>query len=82
MYMYYDGSQPQYTHLRSNILAYAHFNLLAMLSRFDVAPRLGLSGWPPIAYLFGRQGCPGVEAYVAPKACDCGEEMCVPCLIG
>ena len=31
---YYDGSQPQYTHLRASMLAYAHINLLSMLSRF------------------------------------------------
>lgn len=30
---YYDVSQPQYTHLRASILAYAHINLLSMLSR-------------------------------------------------
>ena len=31
---YYDGSQPQYTHLRASMLAYAHINLLEMLRRF------------------------------------------------
>ena len=31
---YYDGSQPQYAHLRASMLAYAHINLLTMLSRF------------------------------------------------
>ena len=31
---YYDGFQPQYTHLRASTLAYAHINLLSMLSRF------------------------------------------------
>ena len=31
---YDDGSQPQYTHLRASMLAYAHINLLSMLSRF------------------------------------------------
>ena len=31
---YYDGSQPQYTHLRASMLAYANINLLSMLSRF------------------------------------------------
>ncbi|MCG8033056.1 MAG: hypothetical protein JAZ03_12870, partial [Candidatus Thiodiazotropha taylori] len=31
---YYDGSQPQYAHLRASMLAYAHINLIAMLSRF------------------------------------------------
>ena len=31
---YYDGSQPQFAHLRASMLAYAHINLLSMLSRF------------------------------------------------
>ena len=32
---YYDGSQPQYAHLRASMLAYAHINLLSMLQRFE-----------------------------------------------
>ncbi|CAG8497112.1 15972_t:CDS:2 [Cetraspora pellucida] len=32
---YYKGHQPQYTHLRASMLAYAHINLLEMLRRFD-----------------------------------------------
>ena len=32
---YYDGSQPQYTHLRASMLAYAHINLVSMLIRFE-----------------------------------------------
>src|SRR5205814_3952957 len=31
---YYEGHQPQYTHLRVSMLAYAHINLLEMLQRF------------------------------------------------
>ena len=31
---YYEGHQPQYTHLRASMLAYAHINLLEMLRRF------------------------------------------------
>ena len=31
---YYDGTQPQYAHLRASMLAYAHINLLDMLRRF------------------------------------------------
>ena len=39
---YYDGSQPQYTHLNASMLAYAYINLLSMLSRFtpDEAVRM------------------------------------------
>ncbi|RHZ51156.1 hypothetical protein Glove_482g26 [Diversispora epigaea] len=32
---YYEGHQPQYTHLRASMLAYAHINLLEMLRRFQ-----------------------------------------------
>src|SRR5436190_19021113 len=32
---YYKGHQPQYTHLRASMLAYAHINLLEMLRRFS-----------------------------------------------
>ena len=31
---YYEGHQPQYTHLRASMLAYAHINLLEMFRRF------------------------------------------------
>ncbi|MEW8689289.1 MAG: hypothetical protein AB2556_25995 [Candidatus Thiodiazotropha sp.] len=34
---YYDGTQLQFTHLRTSMLAYAHINLLTMLRRFDRA---------------------------------------------
>ncbi|CAG8845719.1 12647_t:CDS:2, partial [Gigaspora margarita] len=33
---YYEGHQPQYTHLQASILAYAHINLLEMLRRFEL----------------------------------------------
>ena len=32
---YYDGSQPQYAHLRAMMLAYAHIKLLSMVTRFE-----------------------------------------------
>ncbi|CAG8553894.1 12053_t:CDS:10, partial [Racocetra fulgida] len=32
---YFEGHQPQYTHLQASMLAYAHINLLEMLWRFD-----------------------------------------------
>ncbi|CAG8502136.1 12372_t:CDS:10 [Cetraspora pellucida] len=32
---YFEGHQPQYTHLQASILAYAHINLLKMLRKFD-----------------------------------------------
>ena len=62
---YYDGSQPQYTHLRASMLAYAHINLLSMLTRFR--PKV-----PPVAVdgIYVQKTAlyelKGVEAYVAP----------------
>lgn len=35
MLTYYDGSQPQYAHLRASTLAYTHINLVSMLVRFE-----------------------------------------------
>ena len=48
---YYDGSQPQYTHLRASMLAYAHINLLSMLSRFTPYQAVR---WPPTAFTSGN----------------------------
>ena len=43
---YYDGSQPQYTHLRASMFAYVHINLLSMLTRFTPkeVPRVAVDG--------------------------------------
>ena len=79
---YYDGSQPQFTHLRASMLAYAHINLLEMLRRFrpDEAVRVATDS------IYVRKTAmaklEGVQAYVAPKASGCGGEYCVSCLIG
>ena len=50
--MYYDGSQPQYTDLRASMLAYAHINLLSMLSRFKPAEAVRVA---PTAFTSGTQ---------------------------
>ena len=71
---YYDGSQPQFTHLRASMLAYAHIKLLSMLQRFE--PDEGVR----CSKICAPQAR-GVKAYVAPKSCDCGEVMCVLCLL-
>ncbi|MEW8688340.1 MAG: hypothetical protein AB2556_21215, partial [Candidatus Thiodiazotropha sp.] len=75
---YYDGSQPQFTHLRASMLAYAHINLHSMLSSFtpDEAVRVATDS------LYIRKTAlhrlHGVESYVAPRMCDCGATlMCV-----
>ena len=64
---YYDGSQPQYTHLRATMLAYAHINLLSMLSRFipDEAVRVATDS------IYVRKSAlkrlEGVEAFIPMK---------------
>ena len=79
---YYDWSQPQYTHLRVSMLAYAHINLLSMLSRFtpDEAVRVATDS------IYVRKsvlkGLEGVEAFMPMKKCDCSGVMCVPRLLG
>jgi hypothetical protein len=51
---YYDGSQPQYAHLRASMLAYAHINLVSMLA--DLSPQR-LSGLPLTAYISRKRRC-------------------------
>ena len=74
---YDDGSQPQYTHLRASMLAYAHINLLSMLSRFtpDEAVQVAIDS------IYVRKSAlkrlEGVEAFIPIKKCDC-----IPCLLG
>ncbi|MEW8688478.1 MAG: hypothetical protein AB2556_21910, partial [Candidatus Thiodiazotropha sp.] len=78
---YYDGSQPQFTHLRASMLAYAHINLLSMLSGFtpDAAVRVATDS------LYIRKTAlhrlDGVESYVAPRICE-ATLMCVACMLG
>ena len=63
----YDGSQPQYPHLRASMLAYAHINLLSMLSGFtpDEAVRLATDS------IYVRKSAlkrlEGVEAFIHMK---------------
>ena len=74
---YNDGSQPQYTHMRASMLAYAH-NLLSKLSSFtpDEAVRVATDS------IYVRKSAlkrlEGVEAYMPMKKCDCSRVMCVP----
>ncbi|MEW8688025.1 MAG: hypothetical protein AB2556_19615 [Candidatus Thiodiazotropha sp.] len=51
---YYDGSHPQFTHLRASMLAYAHINLLSMLRRFE--PEEAVSG--DRQYIYPENGVP------------------------
>ncbi|KAJ7387317.1 hypothetical protein OS493_004301 [Desmophyllum pertusum] len=56
---YYDGLQPQYTHLRATMLAYAHINLVAMLQRLN---HKKLCEWPALtAYRSEKRPCTGLK---------------------
>jgi len=80
--MYDDGSQPQYTRLRASVLAYAHINLISMLSRFRPEEVTRVATDSVYTKKTALPKLEGVEAYVAPKACVCGGEWCVSCLTG
>ncbi|MEW8689144.1 MAG: hypothetical protein AB2556_25260, partial [Candidatus Thiodiazotropha sp.] len=79
---YYDGSKPQFIHLRASMLAYAHINLLTMLLRYtpDDAMRVATDSLYIGKTDLHKLGW--VESYIAPRICDSGEFMCVDCLLG
>ena len=63
---YYDGSQPQYTHLRAFMLAYAHINLLSMLLRFTPEDAVRVATDSIYVQKTALHKLKGIEAYVAP----------------
>ena len=79
---YYDGSQPQYTHLRASMLAYAHINLLEMLRRFRPDEIVRVVTDSIYVKKTSTAKLEGVQAYVAPKTCSCEEEYCLSCVLG
>ena len=79
---YYDGSQPQYTHLRASMLAYAHINLLEMLRRFGPGEVVRVATDSIYVKKIAMAKLEGVQAYVAPMTCSCEEEYCGSCLTG
>ena len=70
---YYDGFQPQFTHLRASMLAYAHINVLSMLQRFEPDEAVRVATDSIYVQKSALYKLEGVEAYVAPKRCDYGE---------
>ncbi len=78
---YYDSSQPQYAHLRASMLAYAHINLLSMLSRFRPEEAVRVATDSIYIQKTALHKLKELEAYVAPTKCDCGEDMCASCLL-
>ena len=79
---YYDGSQPQFAHLRASMLAYAHINLLEMLRRFTPNEAVRVATDSIYVKKTALHKLDGVEAYVAPVLCNCGDETCLDCLLG
>jgi len=79
---YYDGSQPQFAHLRASMLAYAHINLLEMLRRFTPNEAVRVATDSIYVKKTALHKLDGVEAYVAPVPCTCGGEICPDCLLG
>lgn len=65
---YYEGWQPQYTHLRASILAYAHINLLLMLARGEPEEVVRVTTDSLYIQKKALWRLEGVEAYV-PSVC-------------
>jgi len=68
---YYDDAQPQYTHLRASMLAYAHINLLSMLQRFTSEEAVRVATDSIYVQKTALHNLEGVEAYVAPSTNTC-----------
>ncbi|MEW8689170.1 MAG: hypothetical protein AB2556_25390, partial [Candidatus Thiodiazotropha sp.] len=68
---YYDGSQPQFTHLRASMLAYAHINL-SMQQRFEPDDVVRVATDSLYIRKTALHRLSGVESYVAPRICDRG----------
>ena len=79
---YYDGSQPQFAHLRASMLAYAHINLLEMLRRFAPSEAVRVATDSIYMKKTALHKLYGVEAYIAPQICSCEAETCLDCLLG
>ena len=82
---YYDGSQPQYAHLRASMLAYVHINLLEMLRRFSPEEAVRVATDSIYVRKTALYKLDGIEAYVSPGTCvsahKCGGGRCVNCYV-
>ena len=78
---YYDGSQPQYAHLRASMLAYAHINLLEILCRFTPEEDVCVATNSLYLKKTALYKLEGVDAFVSPEACTCGEDVCLNCIL-
>ncbi|MEW8688959.1 MAG: hypothetical protein AB2556_24335, partial [Candidatus Thiodiazotropha sp.] len=78
---YYDGSQPQFTHLRVSMLAYAHINFLSMLRSFEPDEAVRVATDSIYIQKTALHKLEGVGAYIAPRFCDCEDDLCFNCLL-
>ena len=78
---YYDGSQPQYTHLRASMLAYAHINLLSMLQRFTAEEAVRVATDSLYVKTDAMYKLQAVTAFVPKLKCHCGGSLCIDCLL-
>ena len=78
---YYDGSQPQYTHLRASMLAYAHINLLSMLQRFDQDEAVRVATDSLYIKKTSLHKLTDIKAFVPIETCKCGDDLCISCLL-
>ncbi|MEW8689189.1 MAG: hypothetical protein AB2556_25485, partial [Candidatus Thiodiazotropha sp.] len=72
---YYYGSQPQFTHLQASMLAYAHINLLSMLSRFEPDDAVRMATDSLYIWKTALHRLDGVESYIAPRIWVCGATL-------
>ena len=70
---------PQYIHLRASVLGYGHINLISMLSRFTQDEAVRVATDSIYVQKTALHKLEGVEAYVAPRKCSCGEPFCFAC---
>ena len=67
IFTYYDGSQPQYTHLKASMLAYAHSNLLSILLRFTPDDSVRVDTGSIYVRKSALKRLEGVEAFIPMK---------------
>ena len=72
---YYDGSQPQYTHLRASMLAFAHINLLEMLRRFTPEEAFRVATDSVYVQKSALHRLSRVGAFVGRMYCNCGADI-------
>ena len=64
------------------MLAYAHINLLSMLSRFDPEEAILVATDGIYVQKTALSKLTDISAYVALRPCDCNDECCPNCLMG